>query len=234
MSEDAIHHTENKYRLLWPDPTSRDIYLYYRIKRRREDPFFMWILSYLEKGHRILEIGSGTGEFGCALAMEGHSVTMLDCNASPWGGLRSMHGMNPALPVLKAVQADFMELPFQAECFDAVIVRDALHHALELSRTFDEIHRVIRKTGMLLAREPVKGLVIPSRIALGEHADNPTHEHVYSIWKWKKGMKNAGLNPESVHFSRPFHLFFGERRNGGSGKRSFSYVPTYFMARKAA
>jgi hypothetical protein len=101
-----------------------------------------------------------------------------------------------------------------------------------MSGAVTEIARVLKPEGVLLAREPVKGAIIPSRRALGPHADHPTNENVYTIRKWKKFMKRGGLQVETFYTEHPFHPLFGSRRTIGSESRPFSYASAFILCRK--
>jgi ubiquinone/menaquinone biosynthesis C-methylase UbiE len=47
--------------------------------------------------------------------------------------------------------ADIQELPFASESFDAVIANHMLYHVPDLERAFDEMARVLRSGGILIA-----------------------------------------------------------------------------------
>jgi ubiquinone/menaquinone biosynthesis C-methylase UbiE len=231
---DAIHVTESRYRSLWPDDTTRKIWLYYRVKRLCNDPFFKWLRAGLTGKGQILEIGAGTGELGAALSLAGEKVLITDINPSRCGGIASLEGVsNGWLPMLChfAVE-DFTRLGHVDETFDAVVARDALHHAIDLPGCLFELNRVTKRGGCLFAREPVRGSLIPTRMALGEMAGDPTHEHVYTIRKWVKSLKAAGFADIQVTPQPGFHPLFGRWRQDRGSRGRFSYVPAYLFCRK--
>ena len=62
-----------------------------------------------------------------------------------------------AVPGLRAVVADAAALPFAAERFDAVLIRDLLHHVYDRDRVLAEAWRVLRPGGVLHVVEVNRG-----------------------------------------------------------------------------
>ena len=55
---------------------------------------------------------------------------------------------------LVGVVGDGHDLPFKSDCFDAVVIQSVLEHVLDPSRCVDEIHRVLKKEGLVYAETP--------------------------------------------------------------------------------
>ncbi|HEX2044914.1 MAG TPA: class I SAM-dependent methyltransferase [Gaiellaceae bacterium] len=93
---------------------------------------------------RVLEVGSGTGEFAARLARDlGAEVTAVD--VSP-----RMVELARARGVSARV-ADVQSLPFGDGEFDCVAALWVLHHVTDLDRGLGELARVLRAGGRLVA-----------------------------------------------------------------------------------
>jgi len=92
----------------------------------------------------VLEVGSGTGAFAARMTKEiGCEVIATDSSAAMVSASRS-RGM-------AAILADVRELPFREESFDAVVAAWMLYHVSPLNQALDEIVRVLRPSGRLVA-----------------------------------------------------------------------------------
>lgn len=105
-------------------------------------------------GARVLDLGSGHGGAGAALAAGGAWVTSLD--ASPRGGVRPVVG-------------DAARLPFADGAFDGVVCANLLEHVPSPPAVLAEAARVLRQGGWLyLSWTPWYG-------PLGGHEYSPWH-----------------------------------------------------------
>jgi ubiquinone/menaquinone biosynthesis C-methylase UbiE len=91
----------------------------------------------------VLEVGCGQGAFAQALTARGLEVTAVDQS-------EHMVGVTAALGVT-AQQADVQSLPFGDDTFDVVAANYMLYHVPDLPRALDEIVRVLRPGGALVA-----------------------------------------------------------------------------------
>lgn len=225
---------ERPYRVTFPDRATREVWGYYRIQGLRDDAFLALVEEGLEPGARILEVGSGTGECGIALAQRGFDVVTSDVSRSRYGGLQSLRvlsdGLLPRMP--EFVAASYECLPFRAGDFDAVLCRDTLHHAFGLESVLAEIHRVLRPGGRVIAREPLRGSLVPERYALGAYADDPTNENAYTLRRWRTRFESAGLVVRSIEPLLAFHRWWGALERSPDGRRRFSYVSAHVVAQK--
>lgn len=101
---------------------------------------------------RVLEIGAGPGFFSPYIAAkvpEGH-VVVLDLQ-SEMVTLASRR-LSSTVNVL-CVQADAMDLPFDRDSFDAVLVATVLGEIPDVDRCLDEVRRVLRPNGILSVSE---------------------------------------------------------------------------------
>ncbi|HUA05290.1 MAG TPA: class I SAM-dependent methyltransferase [Solirubrobacteraceae bacterium] len=110
----------------------------------------------LERGFgRSLEVGAGTGYFSLNLMRAGIVRDATCTDISP-GMVRALSANAERLGLrVKSLRADAESLPFADESFDLVIGHAVLHHLPDLTRAFEEFHRVLKPGGRILfAGEP--------------------------------------------------------------------------------
>jgi SAM-dependent methyltransferase len=102
---------------------------------------------------RVLEAACGSGILQPSLGEAADFLAALDLHAS--GGavntLRARHGLPPGF-----VRGDAFRLPFASETFDHVVCASMLEHLTDPGAAIDEMLRVIRPGGALLAGFPAR------------------------------------------------------------------------------
>ena len=96
------------------------------------------------KPRRVLEVGSGMGEFAARVAAE-LGVDVVAVDLSP----RMVE-----LTRLRGVEShvgDVQDLPFSDAAFDCVVANWVLYHVADLGRALGEVSRVLRPGGRLVA-----------------------------------------------------------------------------------
>ncbi len=96
-------------------------------------------------GKRVLDIGCGPGWYSVNLAKNGAKVVSLDLTENAIFRCRryfkayGLHG--------DKVVADAQQLPFKSNSFDGVISSGVLHHAPNVRKTIEEVHRILKPGG---------------------------------------------------------------------------------------
>lgn len=118
--------------------------LYERLVRPEPPEHLLEALA-LQPGHRVLDLGGGTGRV--AQFLRAGQVVVADLSLPM---LRYARGKVQLQPLLTNAAA----LPFPAATFDRVLIVDALHHMAERTATLREAWRVLRPGGRLVIEEP--------------------------------------------------------------------------------
>ena len=107
------------------------------------------LLSGVEAGpgEKLLEIGCGEGANLHHLVGRGATLFGIDFTLGKARFAAARTGAHTAC-------ADAGRLPFRDGAFDAVLVRDLLHHVPERMRVLDEAHRVLAPGGRITVIEP--------------------------------------------------------------------------------
>jgi len=121
--------------------------VYETIDRRRSDKLFKWIDTKMEimskqtTGESILDFGCGTG--------------VIIKSAKKY--FKKVYGADVSPKMVDYVKqfcddayiSDGQHLPFKDESLDAVVCFAVLHHIYDCTSLFNEIHRVLKKGGIL-------------------------------------------------------------------------------------
>jgi demethylmenaquinone methyltransferase/2-methoxy-6-polyprenyl-1,4-benzoquinol methylase len=99
--------------------------------------------AVVRPGNRVLDACCGTGDLGIAARREGGQVTGVDFSE------RMLERARRKAPEVEWVQADVMELPFDAASFDAVTVGFGVRNVADLEAGLRELRRVLRPGGRL-------------------------------------------------------------------------------------
>lgn len=116
-------------------------------------------LLNLKKGSNILDIGAGSGVFSFEMMKRGYNVIRCDLLL----GITREEIGEYNRTFIKAgfkspfVQANATSIPFKDESFDGVLCADILEHIPEEGRALEEIRRILKKGGILVASTPAIG-----------------------------------------------------------------------------
>ena len=153
-------------------------------------------------GRRILDFGAGHGISSFALAQNDWRVDALEPDSSDEVGAGAITTLARAtgLPITVTHQAD-LPLPFAAESFDAIHVRQALHHVHDLEATVSDLGRVLQRNGAILV---TREHVADDEQQLAEfRATHPLHrfyggENAYPLRRYLDAFAAAGLELDEV------------------------------------
>ena len=115
------------------------------------------ILSFINvnKGMRILDLGTGSGYLSFPIAKNNPccDVIGLDIVNSALEANRT-RAVTEGIKNLSFVSYDGIDFPFDANTFDLVVTRYALHHFPDIEHSIGEVSRVLKSGGMLFISDP--------------------------------------------------------------------------------
>jgi arsenite methyltransferase len=144
--------------------------------------------AHLAEGHRVLDIGAGTGllALGAAGAVTtGGAVIALDISHDALLHCRNDATSRPLAPVVRCVVADAMRLPFPDDSFDAIVMRSALIYMWDKQRAINEMRRVLRRGGRVSLFEPINAAARLTSLEDDEvpEAIRERHRHVRETFR---------------------------------------------------
>ncbi|MBL6934854.1 MAG: class I SAM-dependent methyltransferase [Alphaproteobacteria bacterium] len=100
-------------------------------------------LSLIE-GKRVLDMGSGSGRYSCALSLLGAGEVVAidygDIGLEKGRQLAAGHGLDN----VHFKKADFLDLPFEADSFDFIFCNGTTHHSEDMAKATAELFRVLK------------------------------------------------------------------------------------------
>jgi len=150
----------------------------------------------------VLDVGAGNGVASFALAARGHVVCAVEpCQGADYGTAAIDRVCLAAGLRVGVVTGVGEHLPFARDSFDAVYLRQCLHHARDLVRMTAEAARVLRPGGVFLA---VREHVVSDEGQLREFLVGSLmcqfggEERAYRLADYLAALRRAGLRLERV------------------------------------
>ena len=126
-------------------------------KQTQDSEHLERILSFIDvkKGMRILDLGTGSGYLSFPIAKNNPccDVIGLDIVNSALEANRA-RAVAEGIKNLSFVSYDGIDFPFDANTFDLVVTRYALHHFPDIEHSIGEVSRVLKSGGMLFISDP--------------------------------------------------------------------------------
>ncbi|WP_159657408.1 bifunctional demethylmenaquinone methyltransferase/2-methoxy-6-polyprenyl-1,4-benzoquinol methylase UbiE [Vibrio atypicus] len=120
--------------------------------------------SGVRPGHRVLDLGGGTGDltakFSRIVGEKGH-VILADINNSMLNVGRDKLRDNGVVGNVHYVQANAEELPFPDDYFDAITISFCLRNVTDKDKALRSMYRVLKPGGRLLVLEFSKPILDP-------------------------------------------------------------------------
>jgi len=122
-----------------------------------------FVLPYLRPGMAVLECGSGPGvtTFEVAKELTNGTVVGIDTHKA----LVDANNKKAELSNIKNLKfqvASILELPYPENSFDVVYMQAVLVHITNPVNAVREVHRVLKKEGLVLVKEPIMDRAIMS------------------------------------------------------------------------
>lgn len=111
-------------------------------------------------GMRAIDIGAGLGRHTFELYSLGANVTAFDQNEAEMAEVQNMieairlEGGLPEGAQAEAVVGDALNLPYEDDTFDLVLISEVLEHVLEDTRAIEEFVRVLKPGGVAAVTVP--------------------------------------------------------------------------------
>ena len=188
----------------------------------------------LEFRGRVLEIGAGAAWLSAEISRLPRVVEVITTDYSPKllkvQAPKVFKLLNANTAKITRLPADFHQLGFADNHFDAVVSATVLHHAANIVQVLREAKRVLKPGGKFVAiREPVWPLVkIKSRKKiLAKLVATGVDDHFYTLAEYKEFFRQAAL-PLEVHrvaLSSGFRYYVDKMVNGLTHAR-YAFIGT--------
>ena len=190
------------------DPTQRiqqqfganaDKYATSAVHARGESLARLVELTQPQPGWRVLDVSTGAGHTALAFAPHVAAVIAVDLTPQMLETARQL-AQARGVTNIEFKPADAHALPFEANTFDLVTNRIALHHYTDARQAIAEMARVCKRGGLVGFTD---NIVPPDKVTAGainhfEKLRDPSHNWAYPQVRLEGMFANAGLQVEYV------------------------------------
>lgn len=172
-----------------------------------------------QPGWRVLDVATGGGHTALAFAQRTEHIVATDLT-HPMLLAALGHSQQQGASHVTFCQSDAEQLPFAANCLDAVVCRTAAHHFPAAAAFVTESARVLKSGGVLaLADNMTSGEAkIAQFLNTFEKLRDPSHHWGYSLDDWETFFFTAGLTVSHCEtFSKALDFDDWAMRAGVSG-----------------
>jgi len=181
---------------------------------------------------RVIDLGAGMGVQSWQLFQNGFIPTALElCPEFALAGKQF-----PPLSMLDFVVSDCTILPFKSNSFDAIFMKEIVHHIENLSELASEISRVLRDDALIIMSEPCRSGIM-NRFAKDVAKEHGMSHHYHSRSAYLKMIKRFStvLSEEDFplpQLSRVPNILkrFSVSQIGGSIKLIATHDKKYFQS----
>jgi SAM-dependent methyltransferase len=166
----------------------------------------------LAPGDRVLDLGCGGGRHAFEAYRRGANVVALDRNGEEiaevrrWFAAMEEAGEAPAGASAVAMEGDALNLPFDDDTFDKIIISEVMEHIPDDKGVLAEMVRVLKPGGLLAVTVP---RYLPEKIcwALSDeyHEVEGGHIRIYKGDELVERVRESGLEPYAEHHAHALH-----------------------------
>jgi 2-polyprenyl-3-methyl-5-hydroxy-6-metoxy-1,4-benzoquinol methylase len=180
-----------------------------RFERRRR-----FLLDHVAAGDRVLDLGCGEGDFAAALLAAGAHPVGVDVAREPLRRAAQRHLASLELRLWPALQP----LPAADDEFDAAWAGEVIEHVADTPGWLAEVHRSLRRDGLLLLSTPAHPRSLRLRLALSDRAFekhfNVRADHLRFFTARALRALLADLGFDDVHVARDGPTLLARARRG--------------------
>ncbi|MDH7794167.1 MULTISPECIES: class I SAM-dependent methyltransferase [unclassified Beijerinckia] len=160
------------------------------------------------KGEKVLDVGSGIGQYGVFFALKGADVRGFDLSPVGVEAGNALARENGVADTCRFEVANATAMPYADEEFDIILFHEVLHHAIKYPGVREETLRVLKPGGQVIISETLRGnavLDMMRKVSMrGEEAKGDVILEPADIADFSKGFRSYRLEQMSL-------LFMGKR-----------------------